>query len=148
MHEFILSLKEEDFAAVEAAGVTRGAAITGIGKLFLDFGYHASTMSFPEPHGMMIEPTESFTLAELDRLADAALAVLRLVRANPKIVLGAPYTMPTARVDEVAANRKPVLSERLVGLPVLPALPSLDAPDPILLPVGEIEAALGEIHIN
>jgi glycine dehydrogenase len=123
MHEFIISLKEEDFAMLEAAGVQRGPAITGMGKLFLDFGYHAPTMSFPEVHGMMIEPTESFTLEELDRLADTALAILRLVRAKPRIVLGAPYFMPTARVDEVGANRKPVLSEKLTGLPSIPALP-------------------------
>jgi len=145
MHEFILSLKEEDFAAIEAAGITRGAAITGIGKLFLDFGYHAPTMSFPEVHGMMIEPTESFTIAELDRFAEAALAILRLVRANPKIVMGAPYTMPTARVDEVAANRKPVLSEVFTSLPALPEPSNKDAVDPILLPVEDLEAALRKI---
>lgn len=149
MHEFILSLKEEDFAKIEAAGITRGAAITGIGKLFLDFGYHAPTMSFPEVHGMMIEPTESFTVAELDRLADTALAILRLVRANPSIVLHAPYTMPTARVDEVGANRKPVLSETLESLPVLPkAADNALAPDPILLPVADIEKALGELSVK
>ncbi|HNX04085.1 MAG TPA: aminomethyl-transferring glycine dehydrogenase subunit GcvPB [Opitutales bacterium] len=140
MHEFILSLKEEDFALLEAAGVQRGPAITGIGKLFLDFGYHAPTMSFPEVHGMMIEPTESFTLAELDRLADTALAILRLVRGNPKIVLGAPYTMPAARIDEVGANRKPVLSEKLAALPAIPE--SQGGKDPIMLPVSQIEGLL------
>ncbi len=141
MHEFILSLKDEDFAALEKAGIARGPAITGIGKLFLDFGYHAPTMSFPEHDGMMIEPTESFTLAELDRLADTALAILRLVRANPRIVLGAPYTMPVARIDEVGANRKPVLSEKLSGLPVLPEA-SFAGADPITLPVDQIESLL------
>ena len=144
MHEFILSLKDEDFAKLEAAGITRGQAVTGIGKLFLDFGYHAPTMSFPEHDGMMIEPTESYTLAELDRLADTALAILRLVRKNPRIVLEAPYNMPVRRIDEVAANRKPVLSEKLAGLPVLPSFaPSVK--DPIILPVAEIEDLLGQI---
>jgi glycine dehydrogenase len=141
MHEFILSLKDEDFAKLEAAGIAHGPAITGIGKLFLDFGYHAPTMSFPEHDGMMIEPTESYTLAELDRLADTALAILRLVRENPKIVLSAPYNMPTRRIDEVAANRKPVLSERLTGLPAIPA--GIDSvKDPIMMSVGEIEDLL------
>jgi glycine dehydrogenase len=144
MHEFILSLQDEDFAKLEAAGITRGQAVTGIGKLFLDFGYHAPTMSFPEHDGMMIEPTESYTLAELDRLADTALAILRLVRKNPKIVLGAPYNMPVRRIDEVAANRKPVLSEKLAGLPHLPAF-APTVKDPIILPVAEIEDLLGQI---
>jgi glycine dehydrogenase len=140
MHEFILSLKAEDFAKLEAAGIGRGPAITGIGKLFLDFGYHAPTMSFPEHDGMMIEPTESFTMAELDRLADTALAILRLVRENPKIVLNAPYTMPTCRIDEVGANRKPVLAEKLAALPVLPAGP--DGKDTIRMEVAQIESLL------
>jgi glycine dehydrogenase len=142
MHEFILTLRDEDFALLQAAGITKGQAITGIGKLFLDFGYHAPTMSFPEHDGMMIEPTESFTLAELDRLADTALAILRLVRANPKIVLDAPCNMPTRRVDEVAANRKPVLCEKLTALPLLPTIPE-SVKEPIMMPVEEIETLLG-----
>jgi glycine dehydrogenase len=141
MHEFILSLKDEDFANIEKAGITHGQAITGIGKLFLDYGYHAPTMSFPEHDGMMIEPTESFTVAELDRLANTALSILRLVRENPKIVLGAPYTMPTNRIDEVGANRKPILSEKLTALPCLPACPT-NVKDPIMLQVSEIECLL------
>ena len=36
-------------------------AIPQIGKLFLDFGFHAPTVAFPEIFGLMIEPTESYT---------------------------------------------------------------------------------------
>jgi glycine dehydrogenase len=100
-------------------------------------------MSFPEHDGMMIEPTESFTPAELDRLADTALAILRLVREKPQIVLHAPYTMPTGRIDEVSANRKPVLAEKLSGLPALPVRDA-SAPEAIEKSVAEIECLLRE----
>ena len=55
-------------------------AATGIGeedvaKRLMDYGFHAPTMSFPVPGTLMIEPTESESLAELERFVEAMLAI-------------------------------------------------------------------------
>lgn len=66
-HECILDtrpLKEE-------AGIT----VDDIAKRLIDFGFHAPTMSFPVPGTLMVEPTESESLAELDRFCDAMLQI-------------------------------------------------------------------------
>ncbi|MDP0496129.1 MAG: aminomethyl-transferring glycine dehydrogenase subunit GcvPB [Verrucomicrobiota bacterium JB024] len=120
MHEFILTLTAEDFARVEAAGVAKTSIMPSLGKLFLDFGFHAPTVAWPEMLGVMFEPTESYTRAELDRLADAALAILELIREQPELLKLAPLTTPTGRIDEVAANRDLCISEKLTALPTTP----------------------------
>ncbi len=117
MHEFIISLHDEDFQHLEAAGIPKAQVIPSIGKLFLDFGYHAPTVAFPEVFGLMIEPTESYRKDELDRFADAVIAIGDLVRESPDVLKGAPYFTPVGRIDEVAANRNPVLAESLDSLP-------------------------------
>ncbi|MGE9291917.1 MAG: aminomethyl-transferring glycine dehydrogenase subunit GcvPB [Puniceicoccales bacterium] len=121
MHEFILSLSEEQFAALENVGVSRPQAIPSFGKMFLDFGYHAPTVAFPEALGLMFEPTESYTQAELDRLAATAKAIGELVISHPEIVRDGPHFTPVKRFDEVSANRNPVLQEPLTGLPGIPS---------------------------
>ena len=121
MHEFILTLTEEDFKRIEAAGLPRANIIARVGKLFLDFGFHAPTVAFPEVFGLMIEPTESYTKVELDRFAEAVIAIGQLIREHPQVLLAAPRFTPVDRVDEVAANRQLVLSEKLVSLPKLNA---------------------------
>jgi glycine dehydrogenase len=117
MHEFILTLSEEDFDRIEAAGIPRTQIIAQIGKLFLDFGFHSPTVAFPEAFGLMIEPTESYTRPELDRFAEAVRAIGQIARENPHVLQKAPYFTPIDRVDEVAANRNPVVSEPLLELP-------------------------------
>lgn len=117
MHEFILTLSAADFAALEAAGVQKSLAITQIGKTFLDFGFHAPTVAWPEQYGFMIEPTESYTKAELDRFAEAVTAIQQLIGECPAAIATAPHFTPIDRVDEVAANRSLTLYEDLSSLP-------------------------------
>lgn len=119
MHEFILTLKEKDFGALDSVGLRKTDAAPRIGKLFLDFGFHAPTVAWPEPLGLMIEPTESYTKAELDRFADAVNAIMKLVREHPHVLTTAPHFTPIDRVEEVEANRDVCLSESLESLPVL-----------------------------
>ncbi|MGZ0656950.1 aminomethyl-transferring glycine dehydrogenase subunit GcvPB [Coraliomargarita sp. W4R72] len=119
MHEFILSLKTADFGALESVGLRKSDAAPRIGKLFLDFGFHAPTVAWPEALGLMIEPTESYTKAELDRFAEAVKAILKLVKEHPQALLSAPHFTPIDRVEEVEANRDVCLSESLDTLPVL-----------------------------
>jgi glycine dehydrogenase len=52
-----------------------GIEVTDIAKRLMDFGYHAPTVSFPVAGTVMVEPTESESLAELDRFCDAMLAI-------------------------------------------------------------------------
>jgi glycine dehydrogenase len=126
MHEFIITLPPETFARLEAAGVSRGRAIGLFGKLFLDFGFHAPTVSFPEAEGLMIEPTESYTKADLDRFADAVILMLQLVEDEPTILKTVPHFTPVDKIDDVSANKHVVLSERLSSLP--PVLPNRISP--------------------
>ena len=52
-----------------------GVEVDDIAKRLVDFGFHAPTMSFPVPGTLMIEPTESESLAELDRFIDAMVSI-------------------------------------------------------------------------
>lgn len=56
---------------------TTGIEVEDIAKRLMDYGYHAPTVSFPVPGTMMIEPTESESLAELDRFCDAMILIRR-----------------------------------------------------------------------
>ncbi|QDL54891.1 aminomethyl-transferring glycine dehydrogenase [Rhodoferax aquaticus] len=66
-HECILELRHfKDTCGVMAEDVA---------KRLMDYGFHAPTLSFPVPNTLMVEPTESETLAELDRFIDAMIAI-------------------------------------------------------------------------
>ena len=80
----MLILTEEDFELLEDAGISKSKAIPQVGKLFLDFGFHAPTVAFPEVFGLMIEPTESYTKAELDRFADAVICIKEIIKECPE----------------------------------------------------------------
>jgi len=66
-HEFIIDCRQFEKSA--------GIKVEDIAKRLMDYGFHAPTMSFPVPGTLMIEPTESESKAELDRLCDALIAI-------------------------------------------------------------------------
>ena len=66
-HECIIDLRQ----ITKDTGVT----VDDVAKRLIDYGFHAPTMSFPVAGTLMIEPTESEDLAELDRFCDAMLAI-------------------------------------------------------------------------
>ena len=68
-HECILDLRP----LTRETGVT----VEDVAKRLIDYGFHAPTMSFPVAGTLMIEPTESEDLAELDRFCDAMIAIRR-----------------------------------------------------------------------
>lgn len=117
MHEFIVTLPENLFKKIEEAGVPKNAIIMRVGKLFLDFGFHAPTVAFPEVFGIMIEPTESYSKAELDRFADAVINIYKLIDEHPEVLQTVPHFTPIDRVDDVTANRNLILSESIDKLP-------------------------------
>ncbi len=66
-HECILDLRP----LTKSSGVS----VDDVAKRLIDYGFHAPTMSFPVSGTLMVEPTESESLAELDRFCDAMLAI-------------------------------------------------------------------------
>ncbi|GAA1981209.1 aminomethyl-transferring glycine dehydrogenase [Isoptericola halotolerans] len=66
-HECILDLRR----LTAETGVT----VDDVAKRLVDFGFHAPTMAFPVPGTLMVEPTESEDLAELDRFVEAMIAI-------------------------------------------------------------------------
>jgi glycine dehydrogenase subunit 2 len=89
----------------------KGIKTGDIAKRLIDYGFHPYTVSFPLiVHGaLMIEPTESESVEEMDLFIDAMKSIAEECEQNPEIVLTAPHTTKVSRLDEVAAARKPVL---------------------------------------
>jgi glycine dehydrogenase len=98
-HEFIIDCRPFERSA--------GIRVEDIAKRLMDFGFHAPTMSFPVAGTLMIEPTESESRAELDRLCDALLCIRDEIRAlergdgeardNP--LVNAPHTAHAVTAD-------------------------------------------------
>ncbi|HSJ67977.1 MAG TPA: aminomethyl-transferring glycine dehydrogenase [Anditalea sp.] len=98
-HEMIL-----DCRAFKEVGVE----VEDIAKRLMDYGFHAPTVSFPVAGTLMIEPTESETLAELDRFCDAMIAIRKEIseiqagnvdKVN-NTLKNAPHTAILALADE------------------------------------------------
>jgi glycine dehydrogenase subunit 2 len=102
MHEVVFSDKRQ-----AAKGVKTG----DIAKRLIDYGFHPYTVSFPliVPGALMIEPTESESVEELDLFIDAMRSIAKEVEETPELVKTAPHSTRVSRMDEVAAARKPLL---------------------------------------
>jgi glycine dehydrogenase subunit 2 len=105
MHEVVFSDKRQ-----AAKGVKTG----DIAKRLIDYGFHPYTVSFPMivAGAMMIEPTESESLEELDLFIEAMRAIAHEVEETPELVKTAPHSTRVSRLDEVQAARKPILRWR------------------------------------
>ncbi len=98
-HECILDIRP----LKERSGISE----EDIAKRLIDYGFHAPTMSFPVPGTLMVEPTESESLAELDRFCDAFIAIREEIRAVQDGMLDAtdnPLTNAPHTLADVAAN--------------------------------------------
>jgi glycine dehydrogenase len=76
----------------------KGIEVTDIAKRLMDYGFHAPTVSFPVAGTLMIEPTESEDLAELDRFCDAMIAIRKEIEAataddHNNVLKNAPHTL-------------------------------------------------------
>ena len=98
-HECILDLRE----------LTHDTGVTAedVAKRLADYGFHAPTLAFPVAGTLMVEPTESEDLAELDRFVDAMLAI-------------------RAEIDQVAAGAWPVTDSPLRNAPHTAASVTVD----------------------
>lgn len=95
-HEMIL-----DCRAFEEKGIK----VTDIAKRLMDYGFHAPTVSFPVAGTLMIEPTESEDLAELDRFCDAMISIRKEIEASTKddvnnILRNAPHTLAMVTAND------------------------------------------------
>lgn len=99
-HELILDCREfKKSANVEVADIA---------KRLMDYGFHAPTVSFPVPGTIMVEPTESENLAELDRFCDAMISIRNeiaeietgIAKADNNVILNAPHTAFIATSDD------------------------------------------------
>ena len=95
-HEMIL-----DCRAFEEKGIK----VTDIAKRLMDYGFHAPTVSFPVAGTLMIEPTESEDVAELDRFCDAMIAIRKEIDASHKedvnnILRNAPHTLAKVTAND------------------------------------------------
>jgi glycine dehydrogenase subunit 2 len=89
----------------------KGVKTGDIAKRLIDYGFHPYTVSFPlvVPGALMIEPTESESLEELDLFIGAMKSIAREAEEDPELIKSAPHTTRVSRLDETAAARKPVL---------------------------------------
>ncbi|AFG36584.1 aminomethyl-transferring glycine dehydrogenase [Spirochaeta africana] len=92
-HECILDLRQLQ----KHSGIT----VEDVAKRLIDYGFHAPTMSWPEPGTLMIEPTESESLPELDRFCAAMIAIRQEIQAvtdgavdrDNNLLRNAPHTL-------------------------------------------------------
>ncbi len=133
-HECILDLRP----MTKDTGVT----VDDVAKRLIDYGFHAPTMSFPVAGTLMVEPTESEDLGELDRFCDAMIAI-------------------KAEVDKVASGEWDVAASPLRGAPhtvaallgdlgydaTVAGFPAGIDPDKYWPPVGRIDNAYGDRHL-
>jgi glycine dehydrogenase len=94
-HEMIL-----DCRAFEENGIK----VTDIAKRLMDYGFHAPTVSFPVAGTLMVEPTESEDLAELDRFCDAMISIRKEIASSTKeeennALKNAPHTLEMLTSD-------------------------------------------------
>ena len=136
-HECILNIA----AVTKSSGVT----IDDIAKRLMDYGFHAPTMSFPVANTLMVEPTESESLAEVNRFCEAMISIRKEIDhvtaghidASESVLHFAPHT-----IEDVIGqwDRKYSREEALYPLPTLRTKGYFP-------PVSRIDAAYGDRHI-
>jgi glycine cleavage system P protein (glycine dehydrogenase) len=144
-HECILDLRP----VTKASGVS----VDDVAKRLIDYGFHAPTMSFPVAGTLMVEPTESENLAELDRFCEAMIKIREEIRRvetgewsrtdNP--LVNAPHTQ--GQVTAEAWEHR--YSRRVAAFPVgLHAGPLYaDGADKYWPPVGRIDGSYGDRNL-
>ncbi len=131
---------------LDVRGLTKSSGVTvdDVAKRLIDYGFHAPTMSFPVAGTLMVEPTESEDLTELDRFCDAMLAI----RAEIEQVESGEWS-----VDKSPLRGAPHTSRAIVGdwdraYPrEAGAFPAGPDPDKYWPPVARVDQAYGDRHL-
>ena len=138
-HECIIDLRDIEQAS--------GIGNDDVAKRLADYGFHAPTMSFPVAGTLMIEPTESESLRELDRFCDAMIAIkgeidqvtAGTVAAEDSVLRNAPHTAEVLLADEWDRP----YSRKVAAFP----LPGMTM-DKYFCPVGRIDNAHGDRNLS
>jgi glycine dehydrogenase len=137
-HECILDLRP----ITQATGVT----VDDVAKRLVDHGFHAPTVSFPVAGTLMVEPTESEDLAELDRFCNAMIAIrdeIRTVEAGEWPVEDSPLRhAPHPAADVVADQWTRPYSREAAAFPV-----GTDRAAKYWPPVSRVDAAYGDRNL-
>ncbi|NPC96460.1 aminomethyl-transferring glycine dehydrogenase [Nocardioides sp. zg-DK7169] len=135
-HECILDLRP----LTKATGVT----VDDVAKRLVDYGFHAPTMSFPVAGTLMVEPTESEDLGEIDRFCEAMIAI----RAEIERVAAGEWSVEDSPLRHAPHTSAAVLGDwdraypREVG-----AFPTGPDPDKYWPPVARIDQAYGDRNL-
>jgi glycine dehydrogenase len=137
-HECILDLRP----ITQATGVT----VDDVAKRLIDHGFHAPTVSFPVAGTLMVEPTESEDLAELDRFCDAMVAIraeIAAVERGEWTVDQSPLRLaPHPAADVVADEWTRPYTRELAAFPT-----GVDPAGKYWPPVSRVDAAYGDRHL-
>ncbi len=136
-HECIVDVR----AITKATGVT----VDDVAKRLIDFGFHAPTMSFPVSGTLMIEPTESETLHELDRFCEAMLAIsaeINRVATGEWPVEESPLRMAPHTADDLLGEWNRPYPRELGAYPLRSVRASKYFP-----PVSRIDSAYGDRNL-
>ncbi|PWJ47860.1 glycine dehydrogenase (decarboxylating) alpha subunit /glycine dehydrogenase (decarboxylating) beta subunit [Quadrisphaera granulorum] len=134
-HECILDLRP----LTKATGVT----VDDVAKRLIDYGFHAPTTSFPVAGTLMVEPTESEDLDELDRFVTAMLAI----RAEAQKVADGEWELAASPLRGAPHTAERALSGELPYSAALAAFPAGPDPDKYWPPVGRIDGSFGDRNL-
>jgi glycine dehydrogenase len=135
-HECILDLR----GLTKASGVT----VDDVAKRLIDYGFHAPTMSFPVAGTLMVEPTESEDLAEIDRFCDAMLAI----RAEIEQVERGEWSVDKSPLRGAPHTTRAIVGDWDRAYPrEIAAFPTGPDPDKYWPPVARVDQAYGDRHL-
>jgi glycine dehydrogenase len=136
-HECILDLR----AITKETGVT----VDDIAKRLMDYGFHAPTMSFPVAGTLMVEPTESESLVEIDRFCDAMIAI----RGEIDAVGAGIWTVDASPLRQAPHTALCIASEWSLPYDRMVAAfpPGVDASRKYWPPVRRIDGAYGDRNL-
>ena len=122
-----------------------GVSVDDVAKRLIDYGFHAPTMSFPVAGTLMVEPTESEDLGELDRFCEAMIAIRGEI---DRVEAGewSPEDSPLRGAPHTAASVLTGSGERAYSAEVA-LFPAGPDPDKYWPPVGRIDQAYGDRNL-
>lgn len=136
-HECILDIRE----ITKESGVT----VDDIAKRLIDYGFHAPTMSFPIAGTLMVEPTESESLEELDRFCDAMIAI----RAEVDAIVSGSVAYEGSMLHNAPHTAQSLLSGSQGAYSALEAAypAGVEPRSKYWAPVGRIDGAYGDRNL-
>ena len=136
-HECILDLRPVTAAT--------GVSVDDVAKRLADYGFHAPTMSFPVAGTLMVEPTESEDLAEINRFCDAMIAIrgeIARVAAGDWAVADSPLRRAPHTAAELAGDWDHPYTRTEAVFPA-----GVDPASKYFPPVSRIDGAYGDRHL-